>query len=233
MAANNNYLRYLVMERKVSASYQNQAINAIKFYYERVLGGNRKFYFVERPLKEKTLPIVLNEAEVKSILNHTHNIKHKAILMVAYSAGLRVSEIVNLKIADIDSGRMQIRISSAKGNKDRYTLLSDKTLGVLRTYFKAYKPKEWLFEGAARQQYSVRSVQKILKVSARAAGIQKAISIHTLRHSFATHLLEHGTDIRYIQGLLGHGNVKTTEIYTHISNQAMSQIKSPLDHFDL
>lgn len=227
------YLRYLVMERKVSPSYQNQAINAIKFYYERVLGGNRKFFFVERPLKEKTLPVVLSEIEVKRILNHTPNIKHKAILMVAYSAGLRVSEIVNLKITDIDSERMQIRIRLAKGNKDRYTLLSTKTLTVLRTYFTQYRPKEWLFEGVSQQQYSIRSVQKILKTSARAAGIQKTISIHTLRHSFATHLMEQGTDIRYIQNLLGHCNVKTTEVYTHISNHAMARIKSPLDRFDL
>lgn len=227
------YLRYLVMERKVSSSYQNQAINAIKFYYERVLGGNRKFYFVERPLKEKTLPVVLSESEVKSILNHTPNIKHKAILMITYSAGLRVSEIVNLKIKDIDSGRMQIRISSSKGKKDRYTILSPKALEVLRMYFKDYKPQEWLFEGLNRVQYSVRSVQQILKASARAAGIQKKISVHTLRHSFATHLLEQGTDLRYIQSLLGHGNVKTTEVYTHISNRAIAQIKSPLDRFDL
>ncbi len=227
------YLRYLVMERKVSSSYQNQAINAIKFYYEKVLGGQRKFYFVERPLKEKTLPLVLSEEEVKILLSNVSNIKHKAILMVGYSAGLRVSEIVNLKSKDIDSDRMQIRISQSKGKKDRYTILASRTLDILREYFNIYQPGDWLFEGWRGQKYSVKSVQQILKNAVKAAGIKKKITVHTLRHSFATHLLEHGTDLRYIQSLLGHQTVQTTEIYTHISTKAMGQIKSPLDLLDM
>ena len=224
----------MVTERKVSSSYQNQAINAIKFYYERVLGGQRKFYFIERPIKEKTLPVVLNTDEVKAILNATSNLKHKAILMIIYSAGLRISEAVALKIQDIDSKRMQIRVQQSKGKKDRYTLLSEKALAVLRAYFQEYRPKYWLFEGQEPgSQYATRSIQNIFKASASKAGIRKKVSVYTLRHSFATHLLENGTDIRYIQNLLGHESSKTTEIYTHITTKGFDQLKSPLDNLDI
>lgn len=227
------FLRYLVMERKVSTSYQNQSINAVKFFYERVLGGQRKVYLVDRPREEKRLPIVLNEKEIGDLLKVTENIKHKAILMLAYSAGLRLSELINVKLTDIDSGRMQIRIEQAKGKKDRYSLLSVRFLEVLREYFTFYKPKEWLFEGATGGQYSVGSIQAIMKDSTRKGGIKKKVSIHTLRHSFATHLLENGTDLRYIQSLLGHSSSKTTEIYTHITTKGFDQIKSPLDKLDI
>jgi site-specific recombinase XerD len=227
------FLRYLVLERKVSSSYQNQAINAIKFYYERVLGGQRKVYLVDRPKTEKTLPIVLSEQEISDIINVTENIKHKAILMTIYSAGLRVSEAIALRVKDIDSGRMQIRINQAKGKKDRYTLLSPVTLEVLRTYFKRYKPKVWLFEGQKGEQYSNRSIQGILKTALQKAGIKKRITIHTLRHSFATHLLENGTDLRYIQSLLGHESSKTTEVYTHVTTKGFDQIKSPIDKLQI
>ncbi len=224
-----DYLRYLVIERKISSSYQNQAINAIKFYYERVLGGPQKVYLIDRPREEKTLPIVMNEKEVAALFNATKNIKHKAILMLGYSAGLRLSELVNVKLKDIDSERMQIRIAQAKGKKDRYSILSPKLLDILRTYFTSYKPKVWLFEGQTGDQYSPRSIQLIMHESANKAGIKKKISVHTLRHSFATHLLEGGTDLRYIQSLLGHDSSKTTEIYTHITTKGFDQIKSPLD----
>lgn len=228
------FLRYLVLERKVSSSYQNQAINAIKFYYERVLRGQRKFYFIDRPHREKTIPVVLSEAEVKDIIQSPTNIKHKAILMVIYSAGLRISECTNLKINDIDSERMQIRIEQGKGRKDRYTLLSVKTLQILRQYFQQYKPKEWLFEGTKPMYpYSTKSIQIIFKDAIKIAGIKKDATVHTLRHSFATHLLENGTDLRYIQNLLGHESSKTTEIYTHITTRGFDQIKSPMDNFDI
>ena len=227
------YLRYLVTERKVSNSYQNQAINAIKFYYERVLGGQRKFYFIDRPLQEKKLPIVLSMAEVTSILKATRNLKHKTILTVIYSAGLRIGEVVNLKITDIDSDRNQIRISQSKGKKDRYTLLSPKTLILLREYFKAYKPKIYLFEGQNGEKYSARSIQTFFQEVLHKAKVKKKATVHTLRHSFATHLLENGTDLRYIQSLLGHESSKTTEIYTHITTKGFDQIKSPLDHLDI
>ncbi|PWK17062.1 site-specific recombinase XerD [Arcicella aurantiaca] len=228
------FLRYLVTERKISITYQNQSINAIKFYYEKVLGGQRKFYFIDRPKKEKALPSVLSTEEVKAILNATENIKHKAILMTIYSAGLRISEAINLKIKDIDSERMQVRIEQAKGKRDRYTLLSEKTLHILRAYFKEYRPQIWLFEGLKLgEQYSTRSIQNIFHASVQKAGIIKDVSVHTLRHSFATHLLENGTDIRYIQSLLGHSSSKTTEIYTHITTKGFDQIKSPLDKLDI
>ncbi len=227
------FLRYLVTERKVSVSYQNQAINAIKFYYERILGGQRKVYYIDRPRREKTLPTVLSEEEIILIINAVENIKHKAILMTIYSAGLRISEAINLKLKDIDSKRMQIRIEQSKGKKDRYTLLSTKTLEILRIYFLEYKPKIWLFEGQGGEQYSDRSIQNILKMALLKTNIKKHITVHTLRHSFATHLLENGTDLRYIQNLLGHESSKTTEIYTHITTKGFDQIKSPLDKLNI
>ena len=227
-----DFMRHLVIERKISSSYQNQAINAIKFYYERVLNGERKIYLLDRPRKEQTLPVVLNVSEVGALLKCTENIKHKAILMLAYSGGLRLGELINTKIKDIDSERMQIRIEQGKGKKDRYTILSKKLLEILRLYFSEYHPKEWLFEGAKGGQYSMRSIQNIVKASAKNAGIKKKISVHTLRHSFATHLLENGTDLRYIQSLLGHESSRTTEIYTHITTKGFDQIISPLDNLN-
>ncbi len=228
-----SFLRHLVMERKVSTSYQNQAINAVKFYFEKVLGGKRTTYNIDRPKKEKALPVVLSEEEIVRIFKNIENSKHRAILMVIYSAGLRISECVNLKIKDIDSNRMQIRIEQAKGKKDRYTLLSTKTLDFLRTYFKAYRPKVYLFEGQFGDQYSARSIQAIFQETVKKAGITKRVTVHSLRHSFATHLLENGTNLRYIQSLLGHTSSKTTEIYTHITTKGFDQLKSPMDGLDI
>jgi len=227
------FLQYLVMERNVSVSYQNQSINAIKFYYERVKGGARKMYYVERPREEKLLPEVLSQEEVVGILNAATNLKYKAILMTIYSAGLRISELINLRIKDIDSQRMQIRVEQGKGKKDRYTVLSSKTLEVLRQYVAQYKPQVWLFEGSDNSKYSTSSIKKALRLSLEKTGIKKRITVHTLRHSFATHLLEAGTDLRYIQSLLGHENTKTTEIYTHITTRGFDQIKSPLDNLEI
>ncbi|AFL83658.1 site-specific recombinase XerD [Belliella baltica DSM 15883] len=232
------FSRYLVTERKVSSSHQNQAINAIKFYFEKVKGGERKYYHVDRPVREKILPEVLSEEEVSAILKATINLKHRAILMTIYSAGLRISELINLKIKDIDSNRMQIRIEQGKGKKDRYTLLSSKALEILRIYIKQERPHYYLFEGQGSKiekplKYSARSIQSILKQSLQRTEIKKKITVHTLRHSFATHLLENGTDLRYIQSLLGHESPKTTQIYTHITTKGFDQIKSPLDGLDI
>ncbi len=224
-----DFLRYLVIERKVSASYQNQAINAIKFYYEKVLGGSRKVYLIDRPRKETKLPEVLSVEEVKKLFSVIDNLKHKTILMLAYSAGLRLGELVELTIKDIDSNRMQIRVQQGKGKKDRYTILSVTVLELLRIYFKKYKPQKWLFEGVGGEEYSSRSIQLIMKDAVKKAGITKRVSVHSLRHSFATHLLENGTDLRYIQSLLGHESSKTTEIYTHVTTKGFDQIRSPLD----
>jgi site-specific recombinase XerD len=232
------FSRFLVTERKVSASYQNLAINSIKFYFEKVLGGKRKLYFVERPRKEKILPVVCSEEEIQQILKSVVNIKHKAILSTIYSAGLRIGELVKLPIKAIDSKRMQIRIEGGKGKKDRYTILSKRVLELLRVYFKEYAPHYYLFEGQGSTKekpitYSESSIQAILGKAVESIGIQKHITAHTLRHSFATHLLENGTDLRYIQSLLGHESSKTTEIYTHVTTKGFNQITSPLDKLDI
>ena len=227
------YLLYLVNDKKYSTSAQNQAINSIKFYYEKVLGNPVEKYFVPRPRKEKKLPQVLSEEEVTKILKQIKNLKHKCIIYLIYSAGLRLTEAVHLRISDIQSDRKQIFISSAKGNKDRYVILADTILELLREYYKIYKPRKWLFESRPEIQYSKRKIQRVLKSAVEKAGIKKLATIHTLRHSFATHLLEHGTDLRYIQELLGHKSSKTTEIYTHVTHTAKNKIVSPLDNLDL
>jgi len=190
-------------------------------------------YYIQRPKKGRNLPSVLSEQEVQLILNSTDNLKHKAILSLIYSAGLRRSELINLQSGDIDSKRMYVIIRSGKGNKDRYSILSEKVLELLRQYFREYKPREWLFEGQYGGQYSATSIQNILKQAVRRAGIKKRVTVHTLRHCFATHLLEHGVDLRYIQELLGHQNPKTTEIYTHITQRGLGKIKSPIDGLDI
>jgi site-specific recombinase XerD len=227
------YLLYLVKEKRYSSSAQNQAINSIKFYYEKVLGKPVEKYYVPRPRKEKKLPQVLSEEEVTRILKQIKNLKHKSIIYLIYSAGLRLTEVVHLRIEDIHSDRKQIFIRSAKGNKDRYGILSDTVIDLLRKYYKKYKPQYWLFEGRPGEQFSRRKIQRILKNAVDKAGVKKTATVHTLRHSFATHLLEHGTDLRYIQELLGHKSSKTTEIYTHVTKAAKKKIVSPLDNLKL
>lgn len=222
------YLQWLVQKGR-SKSYINQAINSIKFYYEIVLGMSNRFYNIERPRKDKKLPVVLSKVHVKKIIDNTNNLKHRCIVSLLYSAGLRRSELLNLKPTDIDSSRMLIFVRDAKGNKDRYTLLSSNTLRDLRQYYKAWKPSVYLFEGQKRDQYSANSVGKIINEAVIKAGIRKKVTPHTLRHSFATHLLESGTDLRYIQLLLGHSSTKTTEIYTHVAKSSFDSIKNPLD----
>ena len=227
------YLRYLIEERCISTSYQNQAINAIKFYFEKVMGVKRETYYIERPRREKYLPEVLSEEEVRAIIGSITNLKHRCMIMTAYSAGLRVGELLNLRPVDIDSKRMLIRVFQGKGRKDRVTLLSEKLLELLRKYYRQYHPHDYLFQGISGGRYSERSIQLVLKRACKDAGIIKHVTMHTLRHSFATHLLEHNTDLRYIQELLGHTNPKTTEIYTHISTKGLDQLKSPLDNLEL
>lgn len=223
------YHRDLIYRKKVSRSYQNQSINAIKFYLERVLKQDRAFIDLERPKRPQVLPQVLSLNEIKRILGCTSNLKHKTILTTLYSGGLRMGELLNLKLADIDSEGMRIWIREGKGVKDRLTVLSPKLLELLRSYYKEYRPKNYLFEGPNGGPYSASSVRKVLQRAVNKAGIKKHIRPHTLRHSFATHLLEHGTNLRYIQTLLGHNNAKTTEIYTHVTTQKLSEVKSPLD----
>ena len=227
----NNYILDLIQSKKISISQQNQRINAIKFYYEKILGRNKQYYALHRPNKEHKLPKVLSKNEVKKILTSSNNLKHHCILLLIYSAGLRRSELINLKVSDINSERMIVNIVNAKGKKDRISLLSENTLKLLREYYKKYKPANYLFEGMKGGKYSPTSVAKILKKTALKAGLQKNVTPHMLRHSFATHLLEQGTDLRYIQELLGHNSSKTTEIYTHVSKKAIAKIKNPVDDF--
>ncbi|MDT0651505.1 site-specific tyrosine recombinase/integron integrase [Autumnicola edwardsiae] len=222
------YLQKLVQEKK-SHSYFNQAINAIKFYYEVVMEMPNRFYAIERPRREEKLPEVLAKEEVLSIINSTRNIKHRCIVSLLYSAGLRRNEVLCLKLDDIDGKRMVVKVRSGKGNRDRYSILSEKLLKDLRAYYLQWRPKRFLFEGPMGNQYSAESIAKIVKEAARSAGIKKRVTPHMLRHSFATHLLESGTDLRYIQVLLGHKSTKTTEIYTHVATNIFFTIKNPLD----
>ncbi|MEO9802655.1 MAG: tyrosine-type recombinase/integrase [Reichenbachiella sp.] len=224
-----NYHHELIIKNKVSASYQNQSINAIKFYLEHVIGQNRETYDLKRPKKRLKLPIVLSLPEVQRILKSTTNVKHRAMLTTMYSAGLRIGEMIDLMIADIDSEHMRIWIRAGKGAKDRITVLSPNLLALLREYYKAYKPSVYLFEGPDKTKYSQTSVRKVLERSVKKAGLRKKVVPHTLRHSFATHLLESGTNLRYIQVLLGHTSSKTTELYTHVNSHNMDDVKSPLD----
>ncbi len=224
-----DYLLYLAEEKESATATINQAINALKFYYGSML--KKKFvYEVKRPRKDKKLPVVMSQEEVAKVLTSLDNVKHKAILMLVYSAGLRVGEVVRLKPEDIDSKRMLIHVRGAKGRKDRYTLLSESAFKVSKEYLNRDKPPLWLFPGPDKERHiSIRTAQRIFEMACNRAGVKKEVTIHSLRHSFATHLLESGIDLRYIQELLGHKSSKTTEIYTHVSNKDFMRIKNPLD----
>ncbi|WP_159021481.1 site-specific tyrosine recombinase/integron integrase [Formosa sp. L2A11] len=224
-----HYILKLIQENK-SDSYINVTINSIKFYYESVLGMPNRFYQIERPRKTQKLPKVLSKSDILKIIANTNNLKHKCIVSLLYSAGIRRSELINLKISDIDSKRMLIRIESAKGNKDRYTILSYSILKDLRAYYKEWKPEKYIIEGLYGKQYSGQSIGKIVVNAAEKAGIRHKVTPHMLRHSFATHLLEDGVDLRQIQVLLGHSSTKTTEIYTHVATTTFKKIKNPLDN---
>jgi site-specific recombinase XerD len=228
-----SYMLWLITKQGYQEAQANTAINAIKFYFEKVLLMPRVVYDLPRPKKPLVLPKVLGRKSIGMIINETPNVKHRCLLMLAYSAGLRVSEIAALRISDIDSDRMCINVRRAKGKKDRVVTLSPVLLSELRNYFKEYRPREYLFEGQGGGAYSVRSIQQVFKDAKGKAGINMPGGIHSLRHSYATHLLESGTDIRYIQELLGHNSIKTTWRYTHVSLRQISQIRSPLDDLDL
>lgn len=224
------YINYQVTDQKISISYQKQLVAAIKFWYIHILGRNVNFNYLYPDRSEFKIPNVFSQQEIIKILDACENIKHKAILATIYSCGLRVSELTELKIKDINSTTMLVTIRQSKGNKDRVVVLSDKLLVLLRSYFLKYKPKEYLFEGHSFSKYSTRSVQQILKQTLTKATIKTNGSVHTLRHSYATHLIEQGTDIRFVQELLGHKNIKTTLIYTHLTDATKRKIKSPLDN---
>ena len=224
------YLLYLLREKKASASTVNLCYSALKFLYARTLKRDEIMEKIPRLRSTKKLPVVLERQEVESLFSVTSNLKHRAILMLIYSSGLRLREASHLKVSDIDSKRMVLRIRQGKGRKDRYTLLSTAALEVLRKYWRHCRPKEWLFPGRLSDKpLSVRSIQRVFKKARTLAGITKPATVHTLRHSFATHLLEQGTDLYRIQLLLGHRSLKTTAIYLHVSRKELVRIVSPLD----
>jgi len=219
-----------IVQKGYSRSSQNQYVNAIKYYLEKYLKLDKTYYFeIERPRKERKLPKVLSQEEVAAIFKEVTNLKHKTVLSMIYAHGLRVGELLNMQLKDIDSSRMIVQIRNGKGAKDRQVPLSVKMLKMLREYFLVYRPKAYLIEGQGGGQYSDKSVGAILKRAARNAGIRKRVVTHMLRHSYATHLMEKGTDTRIIQRLLGHSSIKTTEIYTHVSQDHLKEFRSPFD----
>ncbi len=219
-----------VIKNRYSLSFQNQIINAVKLFFRSVYNAKLDVDAVERPRREHKLPNVLSKEEVKQILTSSKNIKHRTMLSLIYACGLRRSELLNLMPNDIDKNRSLLIVRQSKGNKDRVVPLTAKTLEMLREYYQTYKPKRWLFEGQKKsEQYSPTSLQEVLKIAVSNANIKKPVTLHWLRHSYATHLLESGTDLRYIQELLGHRSSKTTEIYTHVTTQSIQKIKSPFD----
>jgi len=210
-----------------------QVVAVIRYLYLKVLLQPIPQSLIVKMRKPDKLPAVLSKQEICKLIKVTGNIKHKTILSLIYSAGLRLSELIHLKIADINSENMRIHIRSGKGKKDRHVMLSEKVLSLLHEYYKEYQPKEYIFEGQNGGTYSPKSVQSILKSSLKKSGIKKNATVHTLRHSFATHLLDDGTDIRYIQELLGHKRLETTQIYTRVSSYSINKIKSPADDLDI
>lgn len=219
----------VVEARNYSVKTQNQIINAIKFYYEQVLGLNKKMYWIPRPRKETKLPVVASEEEVIRTIVASNNLKHQCIIGLLYSSGLRRGELTDLKLSDINIDRRQITVRGGKGKKDRTTILSDRMANALIRYYELYQPKEWVFEGANGGPYSGTSVAQLVRDAAKKAGVKTKMSPHVLRHSFATHLMDKGTDTRYIQELLGHKSLETTAIYAHVSKDILGNIKSPLD----
>lgn len=223
------YLTYLLKIERISDSYQKQMLGAITKFYDLIFNVNLDLKSLYPKRKKNTLPKYISKSQVKRMIEDTYNLKHRCIIMLLYSAGLRVSELIRLKTEDIDSDTMLINISNSKGRKDRKVMLSEKVLTELRLYYKSYKPREYLFEGQSKDYYSAKSIQNVVREAALRANVNKRVTPHMLRHSFAIHLLENGTDIRYIQELLGHNSIQTTELYTYISDVSKSKIKSPID----
>ena len=219
----------VVDEKNYATKTQNQIINSIKFYYEKVLGLEKKKYWIPRPRKETKLPVVASEEEVVRLLVASDNLKHQCIMGMLYSSGLRRGELVDLQLKDINFDRRQVFVRAGKGKKDRTTILSDRMVIALVKYLDLYKPAKWLFEGQDGLQYSGQSIGNLVRKAAVKAGIKTKMSPHVLRHSFATYLMDKGTDIRYIQELLGHKSLETTAIYAHVSTRDLSKIISPLD----
>jgi integrase/recombinase XerD len=230
-----DYLHMRITADGISTSGVNQAISAFKILQTDILGREWETIKIKRPRREKRLPVILSLSEVERMISATMNLKHRALLMLAYSSGLRRQEIQTMKPSDIDSERMRVRVVQAKGRKDRYTILSTKTLEILRLYYKFAKPSNYLFEAQGKKGscLSGATLHNIVKINAAKAGIKKNISFHTLRHCFATHLLESGIDIRLIQKYMGHSSLRTTAVYLHMSETAPAGIISPMDSMNI
>lgn len=222
-----------VLNKNLSAAYQSQFINALKLFYFTLTKSKLAIEELVRPKKGRQLPKVISEEEIENLINACKNLKHQCMLSLIYSAGLRRSELLNLHNTDIDSKRMMITIRNAKGKKDRLVPLSITVLELLRNYYRKYRPKSYLFEGVHGDRYSERSLEEVLKRAAKLAKIPKSVNLHMLRHSYATHLMEAGTNLRHIQELLGHKSPKTTQIYTHVSRDGIGRISSPLDRLKI
>jgi len=224
------YFLHLTRDRHASYGVLNMTYCALKFIYTVTLGRPWEMEKIPRLKRPVTMPVILDKGEVRRLIVLTENLKHRAILMMAYSSGLRISEVAHLKVSDIDTARMTVLVRQGKGKKDRYTILSKKALGTLSQYLEIYKPTSWLFPGATPgTSISESSIGCIMRVAKKRAIITKKATIHTLRHSFATHLLEQGTDIRSVQSLLGHRSIMTTVVYLHVSPKSLSRVTSPLD----
>lgn len=225
-----DYILFGITEKKLSKPWMNATISAVKLLFCDVLKREWNRLDLPRPSKDKKVPVILSKEEVQRIINSKKNIKHRAILMLTYSGGLRLGEVSTLKITDIDSDRMLIHLRKAKGDKDRYTILSPVALDLLRNYYRLYRPKEWLFEGnLPGNAISTRTVQVIFKQALVKSNVQKKVSLHTLRHSFATHLVEQGVALPIIQQMMGHRSLKTTSGYLHVQQYSIQGVKSPLD----
>lgn len=225
-----DYLYYLLKEKNASQATISQHYSALKFFYQTTLGRDWDALKIPRSRRDKKLPVVLSKGEVGAVLDKVQKLKYRAILMTIYSGGLRLGEAIHLKVSDIDSQRMLIRVSQGKGHKDRYTLLGKRTLEILRAYWKLYRPKDWLFPSTRPEEpLGPSSVQKAFQEALNRTKIQKKVCVHTLRHCFATHLLEEGTEIPYIQHLLGHSDQRTTSIYLHVAKKKLFAVVSPID----
>ncbi len=223
------YIYNLIHHKKISFSYQKQLVMSLKLYFKEILNRTINIQYLTPSRRERKLPAVLSKNEVKKLVNNLSNIKHKCIISLMYSAGLRISEAVNLEVKDIDSERMIITVRGAKGYKDRNLPLSENILLLLREYYKILTPKIYLFEGRKGGKYTATSIRQTFNRVVKKVGIKKNATPHTLRHSYATHLLENGVDVRVIQKLLGHNSLNTTMIYTHIATPTLLKVKSPFD----
>lgn len=228
-----NYIHFKLIEEKRSKSWAHQIVSALKILFCDVLKREWNQLDIPRPRREKKLPVVLSKQEFSELISVIRNLKHRALLILKYSSGLRLSEVKNLKIGDIDSKRMMVRVVQAKGFKDRYSILSPVALEILREYYKMYRPVTWLFETKKSQAMSERTIQMAFKNALGKSGIKKKVGIHSLRHSFATHMMEHGVSLPIIQQLLGHKSLRTTSVYLHVQKYTLDAVKSPLDSISL